>query len=278
MGNEYHLYVRKNDWKSLTISTKYIIHDILLEQVTDCLTFRPYTIHIQNDKDFGSNLIDIQCLCRIISTNNLMKKLKISNCKHLLEWNKFHFFVQHSFLKMLNHDVTYQHLTEICIDSYKHFNDECFQILMDVIDSKCPSLTHLSLYRTDISNESVKELIAFLTKNENRQHPLWSIDIEFCPKINDKALDLLCNYLQMNPVKKMYIKCTYSGKNIQNDRIGKSNDSHSQYIQHDLCIFVVCCVCVCLSLFFFFFSLSINVFCDCIVILIFSVFYIKMIY
>lgn len=219
--DEWHLYLNKNDWKSLSISTKYIVHDIILEEQTcdDSLqqTFVPYTISIINDKVFGSNLIDIQWLCRIISTNPNLHTLRISNCKHLLEWNKFHFFVQNSFLKMLNHDVTYEHLTEICIDSYKDFNDECFRILIDVIDAKCPSLTHLKLYRTDIGNASVMELISFLSKTKNGQHPLWYIDIEFCPKINDDALDLLCNYLISNPVKKMHIKCT--GKNIQNDQI-----------------------------------------------------------
>eukprot|EP00483_Globobulimina_turgida_P002969 UN02974 len=30
--HEYHLYLQKNDWKSLSISTKYIIHDIILEE------------------------------------------------------------------------------------------------------------------------------------------------------------------------------------------------------------------------------------------------------
>ena len=143
--------------KSLSISNKYIIHDIILDEF-DCDN---YTITIRNDPHFGSNLNDIQWLCQIISTNNHLKKLRISNCKNLLEFNKFHFLLQNSFLKSFNDDMIYEYLTEIWIDSYKYFNDECFKILIDVIDKKCPYLTHLHLWRTDISNESVKELIIF---------------------------------------------------------------------------------------------------------------------
>jgi len=215
--NENHLYLNKNDWKSLSISTKYIIHDIILSENSKTLNFDKYTITIQNDSHFGSNLNDIQWLCQIISSNNYLNKLRISDCKHLLEFNKFHFLLQNSFLKMCLNDVIYQHLEEICIDSYRDFNDECFKILLDVIDQKCPSLTHLHLWRTGISNDSVKELIAFLMKKKNYKHPLWSIDIEFCPKINDDALKLLCNYLQLNPEKKIYIKCT--GKSLFPDTI-----------------------------------------------------------
>eukprot|EP01084_Bolivina_argentea_P276792 472373_1 len=217
--NEYHLYLCKNDWKSLSISTKYIIHDIILEELIalESISFNRYTITIQNDSHFGSNLNDIQWLCQILSTNNYLHKLRISNCKNLLEFNKFHFLLQNSFLKMFNDDVMYNHLEEICIDTYSHFNDECFKILIDVIDKKCPALTHLHLWRTDISNQSVKQLIAFLTKKKNHKHPLWSIDIEFCPKINDDCLKLLCGYLEQNPLKKIYIKCT--GKSLFPDQI-----------------------------------------------------------
>ena len=178
--------------------------------------FSPYTITIQNDSHFGSNLNDIQWLCQIISTNNHLEKLRISNSKNLLEFNKFHFLLQNSFLKSFNDDIIYDKLTEICIDSFKYFNDECFKMLIDVIDKKCPNLTHLHLWRTDISNESVKKLISFLNKNGD-YHPLWSIDIEFCPKINDDALKLLCDYLQQKPTKRIYIKCT--GKSLFPDQI-----------------------------------------------------------
>jgi len=218
--NEYHLYLNKNDWKTISASTKYIIHDIMIDH--DCDTeqdgeFKLYTITIQNDSHFGSNLNDIQWLCQIMSTNIHLNKLRISNCKNLLEFNKFHFLLQNSLLKSLNDDISYQHLHEICIDSYKHFNDECFKILLDVIDKKCPALTHLHLWRTDISNQSVKQLIAFLNKAENTAHPLWSIDIEFCPKINDDALQLICTYLRQNPLKRIYIKCT--GKSLFPDQL-----------------------------------------------------------
>ena len=137
---------------------------------------------ILNDSHFGSNLNDIQWLCQMISTNTSMNRLRISNCKHLLEFNKFHFLLQHGFL---SHIESYRFFEEIAIDRYKHFNDECFKILLDVIDKKCPSLCHLHLSRTDISTHAVEALIAFLSKRT--LHPLWSIDIEFCPKINDDA-------------------------------------------------------------------------------------------
>eukprot|EP01084_Bolivina_argentea_P127126 224905_1 len=205
--HEYHLYLNKNDWKSLTISSKYIIHDVLLEEKHNKKDhYNTYTISILNDSHIGSNLNDIQWLCQIISTNNYLYKLQISNCKHLLQFNKFHFLLQNSFLKMFSHDIIYDKLEEISIDTYKHFNDECFKILIDVIDKKCPSLTHLKLFRTDITNQSVEFIIKFL--NENITHPLWYIDIEFCTKINDNALKILCTYLSNNPMKKIYIKCT----------------------------------------------------------------------
>jgi len=218
---DYHLYLRKNDWKKLTVAMKYIVHDVLLEEETlisrytmTTTTASPYTIAILNDSHIGSNLIDIQWLCQIVSTNLALKSLRISNCKNLLEFKNFNFLLQNGFL--MESANKWENLEEISIDSYAEFNDECFKLLMDVMDRKCPSLQSLSLYRTAISNESVKELLAFLEKEEHSQHPLWSIDIEFCPQIDDDALRMIWEYLQRNPLQRIHFKCT--GKSLFPDR------------------------------------------------------------
>eukprot|EP00485_Elphidium_margaritaceum_P013080 CAMPEP_0202708462 /NCGR_PEP_ID=MMETSP1385-20130828/20667_1 /ASSEMBLY_ACC=CAM_ASM_000861 /TAXON_ID=933848 /ORGANISM="Elphidium margaritaceum" /LENGTH=324 /DNA_ID=CAMNT_0049367437 /DNA_START=230 /DNA_END=1204 /DNA_ORIENTATION=- len=230
--NEYHLYLHKHDWKSLSIATKYMIHDIILNAQAHATTTTTntattlstttqqdivYTIMIKNDSSFGSNLNDIQWLCQLIAKNNFLHKLHLSNVKHLLAFDKFHFLLQHSFLHTFNDDVSYPYLHEISINSYHHFNDDCFKLLLDVIDKKCPALTHLNVCRTDISAQSVKQLIAFWNAAHNVRHPLWSIDIEFCPKIKDDTLQLIWEYLQQHPLRKVYIKVT--GKELFPDHL-----------------------------------------------------------
>ena len=222
---EYHLYLKKNDWKGLTVAMKYIVHDVILEAENGISSLEeeeeeststpiPYTITILNDRHIGSNLSDIQWLCQIVSSNLALKSLRISRCKNLLEFNKFHFLLQNGFL--MEEANTWSVLEEVSIDSHREFNDECFKLLMDVIERKCPSVTTLCLCRTAISNESVKELLAFLDRQSDA-HPLWNIDIEFCPHIDDDALRLIFEYLQRNPLKHFYVKCT--GKTLFPDRV-----------------------------------------------------------
>jgi len=211
---QYDLFLRKNDWKRCTVAMKYIVHDVLLSE-SDFVgdgndehgpQSTPYSITILQDSHIGSNLIDIQWLCQMVSTNLALRSLRISKCKHLLEFNKFHFLLQNAFL--MEDSSRWENLEEISIDSYAPFNDECFKLLLAVIEQKCPALSTLKLYRTAIGNESVKELLAFLEKERSRDHPLWNIDIEFCPQIDDDALRMIWHYLQRHPLKHIYVKCT----------------------------------------------------------------------
>lgn len=201
---EYHLYLKKYDWRGLTMAMKSIVKDVVLSTPST-----PYTITILNDSHIGSNLIDMEWLCQMISCNLALKSLRISSCKNLLEFNKFHFLMQNGFL--MEEANIWRNLEEMSIDSYSEFNDECFKLLINVIDRKCPSLMSLCLCRTAISNESIKELLVFLEKEDRKQesqHPLWDIDVEFCPQIDDEALPLIYDYLQRNPSKRIQFKCT----------------------------------------------------------------------
>merc|ERR1719295_1808167 len=58
------LILKKNDWRRISISAKYIVHDHIVCASTP---YSPYTISIINDDHIGSNLNDISWLCLMIS-------------------------------------------------------------------------------------------------------------------------------------------------------------------------------------------------------------------
>jgi hypothetical protein len=179
-----------------------------------------YDITIKNDDFFGSNLNDIQWLAKIISRNNRIIKLHVSHTTNLLNFNKFHYFLQNSFL-LSRKFIIYPELKEICIDSCKKFNDECLQILLQVLQRKCMNVEHLHLFRTGISDQSCDRMIKFLSvdlnhnpsvRRHNRHHSaypkLWDIDLEFCVKITDCGIEKWALFLRSQPGRPFFMKMT----------------------------------------------------------------------
>ena len=201
--------LRKNDWRSLSISAKYIVHDHIVS-VSD-----PYTISIRDDQHIGSNLNDIEWLCQMISSNAALRSLSLRNCRYLCEFSRWHYLMHHGFLMLEDQagQGQYERLEQIRVDGHAHFGDECLKMLLHVIAAKCPALTHLHLARTDVSDESVKALVAFLEEPRRQRHPLWSVNLEFCAKVGDAGLCALRAFLRRHPVKKMYLKCTSHSHN-----------------------------------------------------------------
>jgi len=197
------LILKKNDWRRISISAKYIVHDHIVCAATP---YNPYTIAIINDDHIGSNLNDISWLCLMISSNASLRSLRLSHCRFLCEFSRWHYLMHHGFLMLHN---AYEELESVRVDGHAMWDDECFFLLLEVIRAKCPALTHLHLARTEISDESVKALVKFL--EEEREHPLWSVHLEFCSKVSDEGLAVLMAYLKRYPRRKMYLKCTSHG-------------------------------------------------------------------
>jgi len=216
-GEPNHLFLRKNEWKRLSNAMKFIVHDVVLSRPPS-----PYTVCIHNDSHFGSNILDIQWLCQMLSTNLALKSLRISHCKNLVEFKNFHFLLQHGFL--LQNEAKWRHLEELSIDSAAGFNDECFALMAQVIAAKCPALQSLSLRRTAISGQSVEALLALMEHNECPA--LWDIDISFCRQIDAAALGAIARFLQRVPTKRVHFKCTaYSlspGRPTEDQRLSLS--------------------------------------------------------
>jgi len=193
------LILKKNDWRRISISTKYIVHDHIV-----CTASTPYTISVRECEHIGSNLNDISWLCRMISSNASLRSLRLSHCRFLCEFSRWHYLMHHGFLS--DADVVYGELESVRVDGHAMFDDECFFLLLEVIRAKCPALRELSLARTEVSDESVKALVKFM--EEEREHPLWSVDIEFCGKVGDEGLQAMMGYLRRHPRRRVYFKCT----------------------------------------------------------------------
>merc|ERR1712087_601989 len=73
------LILKKNDWRALSISAKYIVHDHIVSLPSNST----YTISIRDDQHIGSNLNDIEWLCLLISSNAALRSLSLSNCRYL---------------------------------------------------------------------------------------------------------------------------------------------------------------------------------------------------
>merc|ERR1712013_172068 len=193
------LILKKNDWRRVSISTKYIVHDLIVASPST-----PYTICIRDDEHIGSNLNDISWLCLMISSNASLRSLSLSRCRFLCEFSRWHYLMQHILSEMAT-EKQFVDLSSVRVDGHAHFDDECFSLLLRVIAAKCPALTHLHLGRTEVSDESVKALVRFLEKGA---HPLWSVNLEFCAKVSDEGLRVLMGYLRRHPTRKMYVRCT----------------------------------------------------------------------
>ena len=228
--NQFELYFEKNDFTQLSISQKYIIRDILCyygkknifnnntnnnnnininnnsnsNNNFDDNNNTGYNVTFRNDANFGENLNDIEWLCYILNKNTNITNLSMNNIKNITNYSKFFFFCQKSFL--YHNYRQYNLLKKIDISNNKKFGHECFKILLNVIIKKLHSLEHLILYKTSISNESIKQLLKYL--DENNSHPLWNIDIEFCSKITDIALKDVIKFLKKYNNKRFLIKMT----------------------------------------------------------------------